>query len=282
MAAPIYRPYSREEIAAAARSVGLDPAFLEALYSIESSNGTNPKAMGVQTVKRKRDTTMVRGPFQLEDGTVDDYKRKNKLANLDISDPDQYLRAAAWIARDKYDQAGGDYAGAFKRYLGTGQDQFGTTTEAYRDRGMREMARIKGSDDTSSNLELGSSSPSPVESPFMHGANAGGGDDLFGMPSNMGLSRPSSPTGTMSWKDFLADARGPDLAQSYVRGGALVPSSSMGDFPDMGPIGFGIPEEQGGDLSASLEPATDVDIDAYLSSLVNDQMKDRDFLNALA
>jgi hypothetical protein len=292
------RPYTRSEIWDAAARNGVDPVLAEAIYMRESSSGKDPKALGVRYVRYPKGGggTYIRGPFQVSDDTAAGIARNNGLGKVDLDNPDTHLDLAMRLIKELKGQYGDNPAEIARGYHGgpagiknpNAKDELGTSSGAYAQDILRNMSKIRaerGGDDAGSNSGFGNNPlllPSPVETPYSRetpaiagltiGDDGGGGDDLFGMPSNMGLSE-SKP----SWSDFLARAeRGWRLGKDV--GAEPAP---MGDYPDMGPVGLGIPEEQGGDLSiGTVEPATSFDVDAYIASIVNDQMKDRDFSNA--
>lgn len=268
-----FRPYTQEELTRAAESYGLDPAFVQAVYSVESSNGTDPNAMRARSVQRKRDRTIVRGPFQLEDGTVSDIVRKAKLGPVNVDDPDTHLDLAMRIMSDLRDRYDGDYRKMAQAYLGgaggvantKAKDELGTTTESYGNRILAEMNRISGDQgERMASLPAGldlaapgprtapdTSNPLMELSPYMHGADAGG--DMFGMSDDM-LAMP---------------AASPDSWHALVAANRSSPST----------VGLGIPDELGA-LPDRLPNADTADIDQYLSRLVSEEMDGRDYASA--
>lgn len=216
-----FRPYTTEELRAAAEAYGLDPDFVEAVYAAESSRGTNPRAMTARPVKRKRDTTIVRGPFQLEDDTTADLIRRHKLGNVNVDDPDVHLDLALRLMQDLQRQYGGDYAKMAKAYLGgpggvtnsSAKDELGTSTGAYSNRILAEMAALKGRSAPTS--MAGAPGPmtadqmdallmpqltSPTVSPFQFGASAE--PDLFGVGGSSGMLGEGA-----TWADLAAANR---------------------------------------------------------------------------
>lgn len=266
-----FRPYTKEELRRAAQEYAIDPAFVEAVYAVESSNGTDPNAMTARSVKRKRDRTIVRGPFQLEDDTVSDVIKKHKLGAVNVDDPDTHLDLAMRLMSDLRDRYDGDYRKMAQAYLGgpggvtnpNAKDELGTSTGTYGNKILAEMARL-GGEGGGERVAPPRSRPSlpPMEndisalpsfgdstSPFMHGADAGP-LDMFGMSEDM-LAMPTPGRG--GWGDLVAANRSP--------------------------VGLGIPDEMGGDLPSmpELDYASTIDIDQYLSGLVNEEMDGRDY-----
>lgn len=255
-----FRPYTSEELRAAAEAYGLDPDFVEAVYAAESSRGTNPKAMTARTVKRKRDTTIVRGPFQLEDDTTTDLIRKHKLGNVNVNDPDVHLDLALRLMQDLQRQYGGDYAKMAKAYLGgpggvtnsAAKDELGTSTQGYSNRILAEMAALKGgrpgapaapalpSADQMDALLMPQLSL-PTATPFQFGASAE--PDLFGVGGSSGMLGEGA-----SWAD-LASANAPD--NEFM-------------LPGAGPT----------------MPSNDVDLTRWLSQLVDDELAGKEFAHA--
>jgi len=255
---PTFRPYTVKEVRDAALAYDLDPDFVEAVYAEESSRGTNPKAMTARTVKRKRDSTIVRGPFQLEDDTTSDLVRKHKLGNVNVDDPDVHLDLALRLMRDLKDKYGGDYDKVARAYLGgaggvadtTLKDELGTSTGTYSNKIMQEMARLKGSNEPTLASRSMPTFPTADEmDTALVGAPTGEGD-LFGIPAEPAPSRP----GHVSWSDLVA---------------ANKPNNQ-----------FELTRSMGGDLSSGLEPAGDEDMKAWLSQIFDDEMRGKDFANA--
>ncbi len=162
-----FRPYTLKEVRDAAVAYGLDPDFAEAIYAVESSRGTNPQAMTARSIKRKRDSTIVRGPFQLEDSTTADLIRENKLGNVNVDDPDAHLDLAMRQMRKLQDRYNGDPVKMAQAYLGRGTDELGTTSEGYGNKIIAEMQKLKGG-----RGDVVDVAAAPVPA-----------DDLFGIPS---------------------------------------------------------------------------------------------------
>lgn len=262
-----FRPYTNEELRSAAQAYGLDPSFVEAVYAVESSRGTDPQAMKPRTVKRRRDSTIVRGPFQLEDDTTADLIRKHKLGNVNVNDPDVHLDLALRLMSDLKDRYDGDYGKVAQAYLGgpgsvgtNNRDELGTTPGKYARRVFSEMDAINanagpellagpGSGAAPRALpqltapESSGSDPLRDLMPFMNTASAGD-DDMFGM-GGMSFNGNIDPD-RASWSDFIA-----------------ANSDSA----------FGTP---------GLATATPDDLDAYLQRLAREEFTDRDFSNAVA
>lgn len=260
-----FRPYTPEELRAAAEAYGIDPDFVEAVYAAESSRGTNPKAMTARPVKRKRDTTIVRGPFQLEDGTASDLIRENRLGNVDVNDPDVHLDLALRLMQKLHKMYNGDYNKMAQAYLagpgGVGKnvaDELGTTPAAYSNRILAEMSALKGG--------RGGELPTPdlsaytadnmdrmllpeILSPFQHGASVP--DDMFGIPAQ--ASAPLRGPGT-SWRDMLAANMGPSGSNEF----SLPPTLST-EFP---------------------QQALDADVLSYVQRLVDEELSGKDFAHA--
>lgn len=258
-----FRPYTREELRRAAEEYGIDPAFVEAVYSVESSNGTDPNAMRARSVKRKRDSTIVRGPFQVEDGTAAELIRKNKLGAVNVDDPDTHLDLAMRLMSELRDRYDGDYRKMAQAYHGgpgsvtdpSRKDELGTTGNVYGQKILAKMNALGGSTDALATIGgppvgapdalILSPLPESASSPFMHGASAD--DNIFGIPAGF----EDNPL-------FIGGA-----------GGGI-------DNPLM--IGsLGIPDELGGDVSPA-EPATDDDMTRYLAGMTDEVF--RDIVNA--
>lgn len=247
---PTFRPYTDSELRDAAAAYDLDPAFVEAVYAVESSRGTNPKAMSARSVKRKRDSTIVRGPFQLEDDTTSDLIRKHQMGKVDIDDPDVHLDLALRLMRDLKDKYNGDYRKVAQEYLGgpggvtdlTLKDELGTSTGAYGNKIMAEMDSIKG---------RGGSAPSAVATVD---DDMGVGDDMFGIPDSVASLPPMASSDHVSWGDLVAANR-------------------SGTSP------LGLTPEMGGNIP-DLMPATSDDVAEYVRRLTNEEFEDKDFSNA--
>lgn len=208
-----FRAYTVKEVRDAAKAYGVNPDFAEAIYARESSRGTNPKALTTRAVKRKKDTTFVRGPFQLEDDTTSDLIRDNKLTGVNVDDPDAHLDLAMRLMKKLQDQYRGDPVKMAQAYLGgpggvgtNTQDELGTTTGAYGNDVVAEMQRLQKtssyapSADEMDELLMGESPP----------------DDMLGIPAMppMGQSMPiehdplglpmsiSHATGTKAGSEF--------------------------------------------------------------------------------
>lgn len=126
-----FRAYTNKEIRDAAMAYGVDPETALWIYAKESSSGTNPTAMKARLVKRKRDSTFVRGPFQLEDGTTADLIRENKLGNVDVEDPDVHLDLAMRQLKKLQDRYRGDSDMVKRAFHGFGVDELGVTDRSY-------------------------------------------------------------------------------------------------------------------------------------------------------
>lgn len=262
-----FRPYTDAELDRAAQAYGLDPSFVKAVYAVESSNGTDPNAMRTRSVKRKRDYTLVRGPFQLEDGTVDGIIRKNKLGNVNVDDPDTHLDLAMRLMRELSDRYDGDPRKMAQAYLGgpggvtdsTRKDELGTSTGVYGNKILAEMQRINGEGVEPTRgmppmlgLELGAPDvgvPPSYDSMTPYAET----DDMFGMSPTM-LAMPS--VGGISWSG-LVDAN----RNAPVFGLGIPPE--MGELPDL--------------------PHADMnDYGPLLAQWVNEEMDNRDFVGAAA
>lgn len=146
-----FTAYPVEKIRNAAVAYGLDPDFVEAVYAAESSRGLDPNAMRARTVKRKRDSTVVRGPFQLEDGTAADLIRKHKLGNVDVNDPEVHLDLALKLMQDLQKRYDGDANKMAQAYLGgpgsvgtNNRDELGTSVGDYSNKIIAEMTKLRG------------------------------------------------------------------------------------------------------------------------------------------
>lgn len=258
---PTFRKYTTQEVRDAALAYDLDPDFVEAVYAVESSRGTNPSAMTARAVKRKRDSTIVRGPFQLEDDTTFDLIKKHGLGNVNIDDPDVHLDLALRLMSDLKDKYGGDYNKVARAYLGgpggvadtTLKDELGTTTGAYSNKIMQEMAQLKGSPDAQALAQVPTSFPTADEmdtalvgAPTMEG-------DLFGMPPVAEVGRSMGPD-RVSWSDLVAANR-PDNQ-------------------------FALSHSMGGDMQSGLGPNPNEDLTLWLQQLTNEELRDKDFMNA--
>lgn len=247
---PTFRPYTDSEIREAAAAYDLDPAFVEAVYAVESSRGTNPKAMSARSVKRKRDSTIVRGPFQLEDDTTADLIRKHQMGKVNIDDPDVHLDLALRLMRDLKDKYNGDYRKVAQEYLGgpggvtdlTLKDELGTSTGAYGNKIMAEMDSIKG---------RGGDAPMAMT---VADDDLGVGDDMFGVPDSIASLPPMASSDRVSWGDLVAANR-------------------SGVSP------LGLTPEMGGDVP-DLMPATSDDVAEYVRRLTNEEFEGKDFSNA--
>lgn len=248
-----FRPYTEQELHDAATAYGVDPAFVDAIYAAESSRGTNPKAMTARTVKRKRDSTIVRGPFQLEDATTSDIIRENRLGNVDVNNPDVHLDLALRLMKKLQDQYNGDYGKMAQAYfggpgsVGTGaQDETGTSTNDYERKVLSTMAarnvsrpRLDASTAVSSPELQADITPIPSSSPQ---------DSLYGIPDIADSGRLGQGA---TWGDLIA---------------ANKSSNSLG-----------IP----GSMNPSVGMNTDDnELNAYIQSLVDDELKSKDFANA--
>lgn len=224
-----FRPYTKDELHTAANAYGIDPNFVEAVYAVESSRGTNPQAMMARPVKRKRDTTIVRGPFQLEDGTSSDIIRKNKLGNVNVDDPDVHLDLALRLMQDLKQRYDGDYTKMAMAYLGGpggvknpgAKDELGTTTAGYSNRILAEMRSLQsGNGDplmaTAPPIRYPSADQMDAmlmpESPSPFGVGASAEPDLFGNGSwgemvNAGRDGSMTAAGDASWGDMINAGR---------------------------------------------------------------------------
>lgn len=258
---PTFRPYTTEELRAAANAYGIDPNFVEAVYAVESSRGTNPKALEPRTVKRKRDTTIVRGPFQLEDGTASDIIRENKLGDVNVNDPDVHLDLALRLMQKLYKMYDGDYNKMAQAYLagpgGVGKDvkdELGTTPAVYSNKILAEMNALKGGASPSAPADYSQYTADNMDrllmpeilTPFQHGASAS--DDMLGIPDQMAAAPRGS---SVRWADLLAANRGSNQF--------ALPDSTAGEFP---------------------APALDSDITSYIQNLVDEELKGKDFAHA--
>ena len=259
-----FRPYTNEELRMAAEAYGIDPNFVEAVYAVESSRGTNPKAMTARPVKRKRDTTIVRGPFQLEDDTAADIIRENKMGNVNVDDPDVHLDLALRLMQKLYKMYDGDYNKMAQAYLagpgGVGKnvkDELGTTPAKYSNSIMAEMNALQSGGGTAAPTAYSRFTADNMDqmllpeilSPFQHGAEADVTDEMFGVPDRMAAAPQSSGT---RWADILAANR----------------SGGMGNQ-------FALP-----DAGAFPNTATDTDITEYVQRLVNEELEGKDFAHA--
>lgn len=257
---PTFRAYTTKEVRDAALAYDLDPDFVEAVYAVESSRGTNPKAMTARAVKRKRDSTIVRGPFQLEDDTTADLVKKHGLGNVNIDDPDVHLDLALRLMQDLKEKYGGDYNKVARAYLGgpggvadsTLKDELGTSTGAYSNKIMQEMAQLKGSPDATllAKVPMPSFPTADEMDTALVGAPTGEGD-LFGIPES---AMAAAPSGGPRWSDLVA-ANKPDNQ-------------------------FELTRSMGGDLDSALGPADDTDIKQWLSQLFDDEMRGKEFAGA--
>lgn len=268
---PTFRPYSNDELRRAAQAYNLDPDFVEAVYAVESSRGTNPKAMTARPVKRSRDTTIVRGPFQLEDDTTSDLIRKHKLGNVNVDDPDVHLDLALRLMRDLKDTYGGDYRKVAQAYLGgpggvtnsNAKDELGTSTGSYGNKILAEMNALKGAREPDAGVSAFMAHPGlamdvpeadlPMPdlplTPFGVGADAGE-SDAFGVPDSM-LAMSNTPD-RVAWTDLTRANRSD---------------------------GLGLTPEMGSELP-NPEPAMDEDITQYLRQLVNEELDGKQYASA--
>lgn len=184
-----FRAYSKKEIQDAAEAYGVDADLAEAIYAVESSRGTNPKALTTRAVKRKRDTTFVRGPFQLEDDTTADLIRENKLGNVNVDDPDVHLDLAMRQIKKLQDRYNGDEVKIAQAYLGgpggvgtNTADELGTTTGQYSNKVLAELAKIRGSGNDVAPQYAAAPSANEIDALLM-GGNDLPADDAFGIPA---------------------------------------------------------------------------------------------------
>ena len=249
---PTFRPYTNDELRSAAEAYGIDPAFVEAVYAVESSRGTNPKAMRANPVKRKRDTTIVRGPFQLEDDTTADVIRKHKLGNVNVDDPDVHLDLALRLMQDLKQRYAGDYTKMAMAYLGghggvknaMAKDELGTTTGAYSNKILAEMRAIRGDGD----MMVASASPQyPTAdqmdallmpepagaSPFQFGAEAE--PDMFGMAPTMVAGGSGMLGEGATWADMAGMGGGDNVFALPTSGGmaSITDESEVGRWVEM-------------------------------------------------
>lgn len=230
-----FRTYSVKEVRDAAQAYGVDPDFFEAVYAVESSRGTNPKALEPRTVKRKRDSTIVRGPFQLEDDTTSDLLKKHGMQGANVDDPDVHLDLALRLVKDLKERYNGDYGKVAQAYLGFGTDELGTTDRAYRNKIMAEMKKLKGNKEVTPEIGLptlpkpeGMGLPSLDEIAPYHAADASA-DDLFGYTSEVAARPPMSDTST--WRDLVAANSAQDAFSSPTpRMAEITPDSQMHDY----------------------------------------------------
>lgn len=193
-----FRAYTNKEVRDAALAYGIDPDFAEAVYAAESSRGTNPVAMKARSVKRKRDSTFVRGPFQLEDDTTADLIRDNGLGNVNVDDPDVHLDLAMRQMRKLQERYNNDPVKMAQAYLGFGTDELGTTSAAYSNKILAEMNRLKDINrrvidvaDVATELD-----------PVLGGIPA---DDMFGIPA---MDTPSPSPHPMAASNIERDPLG--------------------------------------------------------------------------
>lgn len=247
-----FRAYTTQEVRDAAKAYGVDPDFAEAVYAVESSRGTNPKAMTARSVKRKRDSTIVRGPFQLEDDTTADLIRKNNLGNVNVDDPDAHLDLAMRLMRELKDTYNGDYNKVARAYLGGAggvadqslKDELGTSTGAYGNKIVAEMDRLKGGAPSGGPAYADSGGPELPESTrlALDAAAQPAGDDVFGIPA----TQHTDPN-RVSWADLVAANKGPAASEFSLPQGV----------PDLAPS------------------ANEEDFNAYLTQLVNESFRTR-------
>lgn len=256
---PSFRPYTDEELRTAAQEYGIDPAFVEAVYAVESSRGTNPNAMRARSVKRKRDSTIVRGPFQLEDDTTSDLIKRQKLGRVDVDDPGTHLDLAMRLMRELVDKHAGDYRKVAQEYLGgpggvtnpKAADELGTTTGAYGNKILAEMNNIKqrGDEPIRESIDVTGTRMPPVQGlDFDRDMES----DAFGMPREFMLSAEVKDPDRVSWHDLVAANRSE---------------------------GLGIPSSMGGDLPNEEEPP-ELNLQAYLSRLLDEELQGKDFAHA--
>lgn len=256
---PTFRPYTTEELRTAAEEYGLDPAFVEAVYATESSRGTNPNAMKARSVKRKRDTTIVRGPFQLEDDTTSDLIKRQKLGNVNVDDPAVHLDLAMRLMRELADKHDGDYRKMAWEYLGgpgavknpAAAGELGTTADTYGNRILAEMAKIQGQDGArTDNTALAMRMP-PVQGLDLDDAAYDAGADAFGMPTGDLPFSASIDPDRVSWSDLVAANR----------------SDALGIPPS---LGGGMPNDD----------VPELDLDTYLSRILDEELQGKDFAHA--
>lgn len=223
-----FRPYTTTEIRDAANAYGVDPDFAEAVYAAESSRGTDPKAMSSRVVRRKRDTTIVRGPFQLEDGTTSDLIRSEKLGVVNVDDPDVHLDLAMRQMRKLQTQFGGDLSKMAQAYLGgpgsvgtQNRDELGTSVGDYSNKILTEMARLKGGrvpDTLVADAKRVPNAPTADEMDAMLMPNIASpdsgaslpADDMFGIPE-----MPAATATSLPEDNLLAD--GGDVTSPFAQ-----------------------------------------------------------------
>jgi len=265
-----FRAYTVQEVRDAAQAYGLDPDFVEAVYATESARGTNPKALTARSVKRKRDTTIVRGPFQLSDEAASDVIRENRLGNVDVNDPDVHLDLALRLMRKLVNMYDGDYTKAAQAYfagpggVGTNRaDETGTTTPAYSNRIIAEMNKLKGNVAP----EMPAQMPMTADmmdslllpeimsnTPFSHGASLE--PDMFGM--DMSVAAAPAPRGNQM---FGAGVSWADLVRANTRQNE-----------------FSLP----GNMASDMMYAGDMDLTKVLEQIYDDEMAGKEFVNAPA
>jgi len=175
-------------------------------------------------VKRKRDSTIVRGPFQLEDDTTADLIRNEKLGNVNVDDPDAHLDLAMRQMRKLQQQYNGDYDKMAQAYLGgpgsvgtQNKDELGTSVGQYSNKILAEMSRLKGDarvpDTFLATAERQAPSADEMDAfllpeitPFNSGASLPV-DDMFGIPE-MTASVPEMGMDDAAM-GLLADGGGP-------------------------------------------------------------------------
>lgn len=262
---PTFRPYTREELHAAANEYDIDPAFVEAVYAVESSRGTDPNAMRARSVKRKRDSTIVRGPFQLEDDTTSDLIKKHKLGTVDVDDPGAHLELAMRLMSDLKDTYGGDYRKMAQAYLGgaggvansAATDELGTSTGSYGNRILAEMERVRAAGG-GDNVDMIVPTPrapktyDAVPNEQMQFLVEDGNDDLLGIPSG---TPTMGSRDDVSWRDLIAASR--------TGGGS----------------GLGIPMTMGGELSDDADDPMR-DLQTYVAGLANEELDGKDYAAA--
>lgn len=249
-----FRPYTDQEIQDAAEAYGVDPRVAKAFYEVESSSGTDPGAMTVRKIERKKGgPTFVRGPFQLTDSTTEDLLQRQGLKNVDLNNPDVHLDIAMRLIRELQDRYNGDPVKIAQGFFGHGTDELGTTTGSYTDRFMAAYRKHGGE------VPATTASAVPTASDLFASAPIGGGDGGGAMPADALFGIPAMPAPDQ--RPMMPTGMAADLSKL-----AQVPRDPLG-----------LPMN----ITAATTPhplqAPNTDFDQWIQKLVDEELQGRDY-----
>lgn len=301
------RKYSVQEVRDAADAIGLDPDFAESIYGKESSYGNNPAALRARsvTLPKSRQKVIVRGPFQLTDGTFMQTARKYNLP-MNAEDPDNHLEAALLHMKDVLTAADGDYAKAARIYkagsdLPKSTDETGETTLQYGADIAANVAQLKAQrpalagSDTMGLQDQGTpfvteqaSYPPELPAALVAGdAKPSAPLNIPGInPQALALAqrlRAGAPQRDSLGLPIFEMPHFDQLGGALPQEPANLPQILFADSPGYGlPAAFGAGNTLGDNLlSDSTDPglqyANDADLTAYVNQLYDEEMQNRNY-----